>query len=56
MVDDVFMYVVELRNGADYRASVIEHLERGETEADQQVKDLYATVSRLLTPEQQLKP
>ena len=56
MLDDAFMYVVELRNGADYRASVIEHLERGETEADQQVKDVYAAVSRLLTPEQQLKP
>src|SRR5262245_40580340 len=56
LLDDVFTYVVELRNGADYRASVIEHLERGETEADQQVKDVYAAVSRLLTPEQQLKP
>jgi hypothetical protein len=56
MTDDVFMYVVEVRNGADYRASVIEHLERGETEADQQVKAVYAAVSRLLTPEQQLKP
>jgi hypothetical protein len=56
MIDDVFMYLVELRNGADYRASVIEHLPRGATEADQQVKDIYTAVSRLLTPEQQLKP
>ena len=56
MIGDVFMYVVELRNGADYRASMIEHLERGETEADRHVKDVYTAVSRLLTPEQQLKP
>jgi len=56
MMDDVFMYVVELRNGADYRASMIEHLDRGEAEADQQMKDVYSAVSRLLRPEQQLRP
>ena len=55
-MDDVFMYVVELRNGGDYRASVIEHLERPETAADQQVRDVYIAVSRLLAPEQLLKP
>ena len=56
MMDDVFMYVIELRSGNDYRASVIEHLERAETEPEQQVKDIYVAVNRLLTPEQKLKP
>jgi len=54
--DDVFMYVVEARNGGDYRASMLEHLERPETAADQQIKDVYAIVNRLLAPEQLLKP
>jgi hypothetical protein len=56
VMDDVFMYVVELRNGGEYRASMLEHLERPETAADQQIKDVYAVVSRLLAPEQLLKP
>ena len=55
-MDDVFMYVVELRSGADYRASMIEHLTQPETPADQQVKDIYAAVNRLLKDEQVLKP
>jgi hypothetical protein len=55
-IDDPFVYVVELRRGGDYRASVIEHLERGETGADRQIKDVYAAVSRVLPPELQLKP
>jgi hypothetical protein len=53
---DDFMYVVELRSGGDYRASMIEHVEHPETAADQQIKDVYAVVSRLLSPEQLLKP
>src|SRR5262249_48199711 len=56
VMDDGFMYVVELRSGGDYRASMIEHMERAETAADQQIKDIYAVVSRLLAPEQLLKP
>lgn len=56
VVDDAFMYVVELRSGGDYRASVIEHVEPPETEADRQVRDVYAAVSRTLRPEQLLKP
>ena len=55
-MDDVFMYVVELRNGGDYRASTIEHLERAEALADQRVKDVYAAVNRLLKDDQVLKP
>lgn len=56
VVGDAFMYVVELRSGGDYRASVIEHVEPPETEADRQVRDVYAAVSRTLRPEQLLKP
>ncbi len=55
-VDDVFTYVVELRRGNEYRASVIEHLERAETRADQQVREVYAAVNRLLAPDQMLRP
>jgi len=56
VMDDVFTYVVELRSGNDYRASAIEHLEHPETRADQQIRDVYAAVSRLLKEEQLLKP
>jgi hypothetical protein len=56
VMDDVFTYVVELRSGDEYRASMIEHLERPETRADQQIKDVYGAVSRVLKPEQMLRP
>jgi len=50
-VDDAAVYVIELRNGNDYRASTIEQLDHPETEADQQVKDVYAALmTRLRTP------
>lgn len=55
-MDDVFMYVVELRSGDDYRASTIEHVERPETQVDQQVKDVYAAANRVLKDGQVLKP
>lgn len=55
-IDDAFMYVVELRMGDDYRASMIEHLEHPETPADQQVKDVYAAVNNVLSPELRLEP
>jgi hypothetical protein len=55
-MDDAFMYVVELRSGNDYRASAIEHIEHPATQADQQVKDVYAAVNRVLKDEQILKP
>ena len=55
-MDDVFTYVVELRSGDEYRASMIEHVERPETRADQQIKDVYAAVSRVLKPEQMVRP
>jgi hypothetical protein len=55
-IDDAFMYVIEVRSGNDYRASAIEHLDRPATQADQQVKDVYAAVNRLLKDEQVLKP
>lgn len=51
-----FTYVVELRRGSEYRASEIEHLERPETEADRQVKEVYAAVNRILPPELLVKP
>jgi hypothetical protein len=51
-----FTYVVEARRGAEYRASEIEHLERPETEAHRQVEEIYEAVSRVLSPEQRLKP
>jgi len=55
-MDDPFMYVVELRIGRDYRASTIEHLAQPEASADQQVKDIYAAVNRVLKDDQILKP
>ena len=55
-IDDGFTYVVELRSGGDYRASSIEHMERPETRVDQQIKDVYAAVNRVLKDEQVLKP
>ena len=48
-MDDVIMYLVELRRGDDYRASEIEHLERPEVEADARVKEVYAAVRRLVS-------
>ena len=56
MIDDAFTYVVELRRGNDYRASVIEHVEPGETPADQRIRDVYAVVNRLVPADQILKP
>ena len=47
-MDDVATFVIELRTGNDYRASTIEQLERPETKADQQVKDIYAAVTSRL--------
>lgn len=56
-MDDVATFVIELRTGNDYRASVIEQLERPETEADQQVKDIYAAVvTRLQNAGPTVKP
>lgn len=55
-IDDAFMYVVELRKGDDYRASMIEHVEHPETPADQQVRDIYAVVNGVLSPDQRLQP
>lgn len=56
VMDDAFTYVVELRQGDEYRASVIEHLEHPATRADQDVQDVYAAVNRLLTGDQIVKP
>jgi len=55
-IDDAFMYVIEVRSGNDYRAAAIEHLDRPATQADQQVKDVYTAVNRVLKDEQVLKP
>jgi hypothetical protein len=51
-----FTYVVELRRGNEYRASEIEHLERPETAADRQIRDVYAAMSAVLPPELVVKP
>jgi len=56
VADDAFTFVVEVRRGDDYRASVIEHMERPEIRADQQIRDVYAAVNRLLAPDQVLRP
>jgi hypothetical protein len=45
---DGFGYVVEVRNAREYRASVIQHVERAETEADRQVQAVYRAVLPLL--------
>jgi hypothetical protein len=55
-LDDPFTYVVELRRGDEYRASAIEHVDSDETDADRQVKAVYAAVNRVLSPELILKP
>lgn len=51
-----FTYVVELRQGDRYRASQIEHLEPPETDADRQIRAVYAAVSSVLPPELRLAP
>jgi hypothetical protein len=48
MMLDGFGYVVELRRGSDYRASVIEHVEKPEVDADRQVQAVYRAVAPLL--------
>jgi hypothetical protein len=55
-IDDAFMYVVELRRENEYRASIIEHLERPDTKADRQVEEVYAAVNRILAPDLRLTP
>lgn len=55
-IGDPFMYVVELRDGDEYRASVIEHVNPRETQADRQIQDVYAAVNRLLRGDLILKP
>lgn len=55
-VSNDFTYVVELRRGDEYRASELEHLEQPETEADRQIKEVYAAVSGVLPPELLVKP
>lgn len=56
-MDDAATYVIELRSGNDYRASAIEQLEHPETQADQQVRDIYAAVvNRLQNNGQVAKP
>jgi hypothetical protein len=56
VVDDGFVYVVELRKSSEYRASTIEHVFDSATAADFQIREIYAAVNRVLKPEQQLRP
>ena len=51
-----FTYVVEVRQGNDYRASQIEYTDQPEGEADRQVREVYAAANRLLPPELVVKP
>jgi hypothetical protein len=46
---DGFTYVVELRRGNSYRASVIEHVEKPEVDADRQVQEVYRALAPLLS-------
>ena len=45
---DGFGYVVEVRRGQQYRASVIEHVQKPEVEADRQVQAVYRAVLPLM--------
>jgi hypothetical protein len=56
LVDDVFTYVVEVRRGGEYRASVVEHVAGSMIEVDRQMNAVYAAVSRVLNPQQILNP
>jgi hypothetical protein len=47
---DGFTYVIEVRRGAEYRASSIEQLEKPEVPADAQVKNVYDALIRLVRP------
>lgn len=47
---DGFTYVVELREGDSYRASVIEDVSPPEVDADRQAKAVYAAVVQALAP------
>lgn len=47
-VDDAAMFVIELRNGNEYRASTIEQMAHPETDADRRVTDVYAAVMKAL--------
>ena len=55
-IEDGFTYVVELRRGDEYRASVIEHVESPSTDTDRRIREIYAAINQLLRPEQILKP
>jgi hypothetical protein len=55
-MDDAFMYVIELRRGAEYRASVIEHVQPAASRTDQQMQEVYAALNRLLRPDLVLQP
>src|SRR4051812_16306727 len=48
-VDEGLTYVVEIRQGNEYRAAEIEHLERPEVKADLQMQQVYAAVQRLVS-------
>jgi hypothetical protein len=50
MLDGV-RYVLEVRRGSEYRASMIESLETPEVEADRRVKVVFAALSRLRRPQ-----
>jgi hypothetical protein len=45
---DGFSYVIEVRRGAEYRASSIEHVDKPEVPADAQVKRVYEALTRLV--------
>jgi hypothetical protein len=47
---DGFSYVIEVRRGAEYRASSIEQVDKPEVPADAQVKRVYEALTRLVRP------
>lgn len=46
---DGFSYVIEVRRGAEYRASSIEHVDKAEVPADAQVKRVFDVLTRLVS-------
>ena len=45
---DGFSYVIEVRRGAEYRASSIEHVDKPEAPADAEVQRVYDALMRLV--------
>jgi len=51
MMDDGYTYVVEVRRGDEYRASVIECTQPPETDGDRQVRQVATVLARRIKPD-----